>query len=68
MTFNDYIWFYGSLCFIVAVGAFVVNSYWPDTIPEPFLTTHAGLAFGFAVVGVIKGIVSFGQWVIHLFK
>lgn len=51
MTFNDYIWFYGSLCFIVAVGAFVVNSYWPDTIPEPFLTTHAGLAFGFAVVG-----------------
>lgn len=68
MTFGDYLWFYGSLYFVLAVGAYMINSHWPNTIPESFILANAILAFGAAIAGVTYGLLSFGQWVIHLFK
>ena len=68
MTFNEYIWFYGSLFLLIGIGAVLIDQRWPDTIPSQFYCTHLALGATTLFVGVFNGLWNFVSWVIHLFN
>lgn len=68
MTFNDYVWFYGSLFMLMGFGGIMADQQWPDIITPEFYKTHLALGAATMLVGVFNGLWSFVSWVIHLFK
>lgn len=68
MNINEYLWVFGSLFVVTAVGCVWVNTHWPDTIPESFIIAIGFLAVVVSVAGFAHGVIAFGQWIINLFK
>ena len=68
MTFNDYVWFYGSIFLLMGVSAVIINQHWPDVFAKEFIGFHLAIGTATLLSGVFNGLWNFTAWVIHVFK
>lgn len=65
MTTNDWFYLYGSIAFILAVAAFLIDTHSSFDVPETFITVNGTLSFLVAVYFVLDGIVKLFKWLLN---
>ena len=68
MTFNDYVWFYGSIFLLMGVSAVIINQHWPDVFAKEVSGCDVAIGTATLLSGGFNGLWNFTAWVIHLFN